>query len=61
MPPVITLFTVPERVLGIPLIVVYLFGVWLALIGCALWISRHLRSTGRNEPDSTAGAEERSS
>jgi len=35
MPPVITLFTGTYTVGGVPLIVVYLFGVWLALIVAA--------------------------
>lgn len=35
MPPVITLFAVRIGVGGVPLIVVYVFGVWLALIACA--------------------------
>ena len=35
MPPVITLFTGAYTVGGVPLIVVYLFGVWLALIVAA--------------------------
>ena len=35
MPPVITLFTGGHKVGGVPLIVVYLFGAWLALIVAA--------------------------
>lgn len=42
MPPVIALFVVPVYFTGIPLIVLYLFGVWLALIGCAAWLGRKL-------------------
>lgn len=42
MPPVIGLFTASGRVLGIPLIVAWLFGVWLALIVAALWFARRL-------------------
>jgi len=40
MPPVITLFVRPAEVAGVPLIVAYLFGVWLALIGCAALLGR---------------------
>lgn len=43
MPPVITLFAVGHLVGGVPLIVVYVFGVWLALIGCAALLARRLR------------------
>jgi cytochrome c biogenesis protein CcdA len=42
MPPIIGLFAVPRDVAGIPLIVVYLFGVWLWLVACAAFISRRI-------------------
>ena len=42
MPPVITLFAVQADVGGVPLIVVYLFGVWLALIAAAALLARSL-------------------
>ncbi|MCC7059740.1 MAG: hypothetical protein IT508_05850 [Burkholderiaceae bacterium] len=42
MPPVITLFTGTVNVAGVPLIVAYLFGVWLALIVCAALLARRL-------------------
>lgn len=42
MPPVIGLFAGSGRVFGIPLIVAWLFGVWLALIVVALWFSHRL-------------------
>ncbi len=46
MPPVITLFAAPVEVLGVPLIVGYLFGAWLAMIGCAALLARRLRPPG---------------
>ena len=42
MPPLIQLFTLDLDVLGVPLIVIYLFGVWIALVACAAWLSRRL-------------------
>lgn len=42
MPPAINLFTGTRLVAGVPLIVVYLFGVWLALIACAGLLARRL-------------------
>ena len=42
MPPVIVLFAAPVLVGGVPLIVVYLFGVWLALIVCAALLARRI-------------------
>lgn len=40
MPPVITLFTGNGEVAGVPLIVAYLFGVWIVLIVCAALLAR---------------------
>lgn len=42
MPPVITLFSGAHSLAGVPLIVVYLFGVWLALIIGAALLARRL-------------------
>jgi putative effector of murein hydrolase LrgA (UPF0299 family) len=43
MPPVITLFAAAGADLaGVPLIVVYVFGTWLAVIVAAALLSRHL-------------------
>ena len=42
LPPVVVLFATDVRVGGLPLIVVYLFGVWLALIGCARVLAHRL-------------------
>ena len=42
MPPIIALFAAQIDIGGVPLIVVYLFGVWVALIGCAGWLARRL-------------------
>lgn len=42
MPPIITLFAAQIDIGGIPLIVVYVFGVWAALIVCAAVLARRL-------------------
>jgi putative effector of murein hydrolase LrgA (UPF0299 family) len=43
MPPVVTLFAAAYAdVAGVPLVVVYVFGTWLALIVAAAWLSRRL-------------------
>ena len=42
LPPVVLLFATGVRIGGMPLIVVYLFGVWLALIGCARLLAHRL-------------------
>ncbi|KAB2876021.1 MAG: hypothetical protein HS106_01900 [Ideonella sp.] len=51
MPPVIVLFAVPIRVAGVPLIVVYLFGVWLALVLGAALLGRALQPRTPASPD----------
>lgn len=43
MPPLVTLFAVGIDIAGVPLVVVYLFAVWLGLIVCAALLARRLR------------------
>jgi len=50
MPPVVTLFATDARIGGMPLIVAYLFGVWLALIGGARLLAHRLEP---RPPDTT--------
>ena len=64
MPPAITLFTGGSEVAGVPLIVIYIFGVWLALIVCAALLAHRLGqappavatppATQAESPDSSA-------
>lgn len=42
LPPLVAPFVSPVRVLGIPIIVLYLFGLWAVLIAAAAWLSRRL-------------------
>lgn len=42
MPPVVTLFARGVGFAGVPLIVIYVFGVWSALIFCAALLARRL-------------------
>jgi len=48
-PPIILIFAAPVRLAGIPLIVVYIFGVWAAVILAALLLSRGLAHAGATE------------
>lgn len=59
MPPLISLFAVDRHLFGVPLVVVYLFGVWITLISCALWISRHLADRDGTGPASQDGTRDR--
>jgi len=56
MPPMIGLFRGPGRILDIPLIIVWLFGVWLGLIVAALWLARRLVSDEGPEEQEDTGA-----
>jgi hypothetical protein len=47
MPPVIGLFVSDARPFGVPGIVVYVFGIWAALIAAATLASRSLCASGR--------------
>ena len=40
LPPFILVFAAPVHVVGIPLIVVYVFGVWAAVVLCAWLVAR---------------------
>jgi hypothetical protein len=51
MPPFVLLFAAPRTVLGIPLIVLYLFGAWAVLIFITWQLSRRLAP-----PDAQAAA-----
>ena len=44
--PLLGVFDRPLSVLGVPLVIVYLFGVWVALIGAALLLSRRVGAFG---------------
>lgn len=54
MPPTITLFTAWQHVAGVPLIVAYLFGVWIALIACAALLAHRI---ARSEREAESGRE----
>lgn len=57
MPPVITLFVRPAEIAGVPLIVAYLFGVWLALIGCAALLGRRIAPDAAPDPGRGAASD----
>lgn len=49
VPPLVSIFVAPIRLAGIPLIVVYVFGVWALIIAAAYLVSRRLKP----KPDET--------
>jgi hypothetical protein len=53
LPPAISLFAAPVEVWGVPLIVLYVFGVWAGLIGCAALLARRLDSPLSPQPAET--------
>lgn len=52
LPPVLGLFAVPLDLAGVPLLVIYLFAVWLGLIVAAALLARALgpRTPAADEP-----------
>jgi hypothetical protein len=44
LPPIAGFFGRPETVFGLPLVVLYLFGLWLGLIAIAFHLSRLLQT-----------------
>jgi hypothetical protein len=40
--PFLTIFNTPRAVLGIPLLVLYLFAVWACIIALLFWVTRRL-------------------
>ena len=58
MPPFLPFFDRPIALLGMPLIVVYVFGVWLGLIVLAWFLSRRLPTDTPREPDAAPAAED---
>lgn len=42
VPPAILIFAVPASLAGIPLIMIYIFGLWAAVIGAAFLLARRL-------------------
>jgi len=67
MPPMLEIFNQPGRFLGMPPIVVYVFGVWVGLIAMSAWLTRRAaraldhpdpasrRRDGSDDPPAEAG------
>lgn len=54
LPPVILIFSAPVLIAGIPLIVLYVYGVWAGLILVALLVALRVEDAdgdGKNKPD----------
>jgi hypothetical protein len=51
VPPLIGVFNLPVALFGIPLIAIYLFAVWIGLIGATAMLSRRLGRTGGGGED----------
>lgn len=61
MPPFVSLFGGPTRVFGVPLVVFYLFAVWVALTVAAALLARRLPLSDTapvRDPTADAGATE---
>jgi hypothetical protein len=42
--PFLTIFNAPRAVLGIPLLVLYLFAVWAGIIAVIFWVTRRVEA-----------------
>lgn len=51
LPPFITLFAAPVTVFGVPLMVVYVFGVWALLVLAAALLARRLDAGSDRDGD----------
>jgi hypothetical protein len=58
-PPILGIFNAPVLLLGIPLLHVYCFAVWLIAIACGGWLARHMIADG-DDPGGEAEPAERS-
>jgi hypothetical protein len=52
-PPILTIFSVPVFIFGIPLLHVYSFTVWLLAIACGGWLATRL-GAGNGKPGNGA-------
>lgn len=50
-PPIILIFAAPVMLAGIPLILIYVFGVWAAIVLSAALLARRLSTTEDIFPD----------
>ena len=48
LPPLLTIFNRPVRVLGVPVLYLYLFVAWAAVIGLTAAIARHIGASESN-------------
>lgn len=55
LPPVILVFSAPVTLAGIPLIVVYLYIAWAALIFATFLVARHLDRDEADQQDGRGG------
>ncbi len=51
LPPLVLLFNIRARFLGVPAEVIYLFVVWLGLVGAAAWFAYRLPPTDEKSVD----------
>jgi hypothetical protein len=49
LPPIAFIFDKPIVLFGVPLVVLYMFGVWFALVFASFMISRQLRKTMKSD------------
>ena len=48
LPPILSIFDTGTMILGVPLLHVYVFSVWLGLVLAGVWLARRL---GKHDPE----------
>ena len=59
MPPIILIAAVPERFAGVPVIFIYIFGIWAAIMVAAFFVARILAREDPGEPGDEGDTEDR--
>ena len=51
LPPIMSLFDTPSTLMGIPILHIYVFSVWLGLVIAGFWLSRRLAQDAETTPE----------
>lgn len=51
LPPILSVFDTGTTILGVPLLHIYVFSVWLGMVLAGVWLARRLR---KQDPERTA-------
>jgi len=49
VPPILSIFNIPTQLFGAPLVVIYLFTIWIILIGATFFLSSRLHAKKKSK------------